>query len=212
MRRVWGTSAKLKKRGPIVGFAGVCLTGASFLAVLAIVPGGDPTFAGEIFSSNFLEGMFDYVSEERQIYPQDSTTFSYSGMEFDIPLLWGLQITDYQTGDSYSVKASNIFGDEFGTYEDNVPVLFDMFVMPKADVYNFEIKNLGDRPINVVMMFSEDPDNSEALSDPNSPLMRVLMPLAIAGIVLMIGIIVIIIGGIITIIDWQKNKEQSKYY
>ena len=45
-----------------------------------------------------------------------------------------------------------------------------------------------------MMMFVEDPDNSEALSDLDSPLMSTLIPLAISGILLIIGIIIIIVG------------------
>ena len=202
----------MSKRGPIVGLAGVILTIASFLAVLSIVPGVGPTVNGEFFLPNFLDGMFTEISDEVQIYPGNSNAFSYTSTVSEIPLLWGLQITDYQEGDNFVVTVSNIYGDDLGTFEQAGPVLFDMFVIPNSDTINFDVQNTGDRPINVMMMFVEDPDNSEALSDPNSPLMSTLIPIAIAGIVLMVGIIVIIAGATLTLIDWRKTKNQSRNF
>ena len=202
----------MQKRGPIIGLAGVILTIASFLVVLSIFPDSELMIDDEMLLSNFLEGMFDQVSDEILIFPGDYNSFIYSSSSSDIPLLWGVQITDFQEGDKFSVSISNIFGDDFGTLQQEGPVLFDMFVIPKSDDYNFQVQNTGNRPINVVMMFAEDPDNSDALTDPNSPLMSTLIPLAVSGIVMIIGIIVIIAGAIITIVDWKKTKNQSRYY
>ena len=202
----------MNKKGPIVGLAGVILTIASFLAVLSIVPSVGSSVNGEFFLPNFLDGMFTEVSDEIQIYPGDSNTFSYTSIVSEVPLLWGLQITDYQEGDNFVVTVSNIYGENLGTFEQEGPVLFDMFVVPNSDTISFQVQNTGNRPINVMMMFVEDPDNSEALSDPNSPLMSTLIPLAISGIVLIIGIIVIIAGAILTLVDWRKTKNQSRNF
>ena len=202
----------MKKRGPIIGFIGVVITMAAFLTILSLVPGVGPTVNGELFIPNILEGMFNEVSDEIQIYPGEINTFSYASSVSEIPLLWGLQITDYQEGDTFTVSVSNIYDDTFGTFEQSGPVLFDMFVVPNSDTISFQVQNTGDRPINVMMMFVEDPDNSEALSDPDSPLMSTLIPLAISGILLIVGIIVIIAGAIITLIDWRKTKDQSRNF
>ena len=202
----------MQKRGPIIGLAGVIITIASFLVVLSMVPTFQPGVNGEFLLPNFLDGMFSQVTEEIQIFPGNSNTFSYASSTSEIPLLWGLQVVDYQDGDSFSVDVSNIYGDDFGTFELDGPVLFDMFVVPTTDAINFQVQNTGDRPIIVLMMFAEDPDNSEILSDPNSPLMSTLIPLAISGIVLIVGIIVIIAGAIITLIDWRKTKNQSRTF
>lgn len=202
----------MKKRGPIVGFIGVVITMTAFLTILSLVPGVGPTVNGELFIPNILEGMFNEVTDEIQIYPGELNTFSYTSSVSEIPLLWGLQITDYQEGDTFTVSVSNIYGDTFGIFEQSGPVLFDMFVVPTSDTISFQIQNTGDRPINVMMMFVEDPDNSEALSNPDSPLMSTLIPLAISGILLIVGIIVIIAGAIITIVDWRKTKDQSRNF
>ena len=202
----------MKKRGPIVGFIGVVITMAAFLTILSLVPGVGPTVNGELFIPNILEGMFNEVTNEIQIYPGEINTFSYASSVSEIPLLWGLQIIDYQEGDTFTVSVSNIYGDTFGTFEQSGPVLFDMFVVPNSDTISFQVQNTGDRPINVMMMFVEDPDNSEALSDPDSPLMSTLIPLAISGILLIVGIVVIIAGAIITLVDWRKTKDQSRNF
>lgn len=202
----------MQKRGPIIGLAGVILTIASFLAVLSMVPTFQPSVNGEFLLPNLLDGMFSEVTDEIQIFPGSSNTFSYSSSVSEIPLLWGVQVTDYHEGDSFEVTISNIFGDDYGTFRLDGPVLFDMFVVQNTDSINFIVENTGDRPINVLMMFAEDPDNSEVLSNPDSPLMSMLIPLAISGIMMMIGIIVIIAGAILTIVDWRKTKNQSRTF
>ena len=61
----------------------------------------------------------------------------------------------------------------------------------------------------MVVMLSEDPDNSGALSNPNSPFMNKILPLAISGILLILGIITLLIGVIISLVDW-KNIQNNK--
>ena len=87
-----------------------------------------------------------------------------------------------------------------------------MFVVQNTDSINFLVENTGDRPINTLMIFPEDPDNSDVVSDPNSPLMSTLLPLAISGIILIIGVIVIIAGAVLTLVDWRKTKDQSRTF
>lgn len=61
------------------------------------------------------------------------------------------------------------------------------------------------------MMFTEDPAKSRALTDPNSPFNRNIVPLAAAGFMLIFGIIAIIAGIILAVMDWKKSKNQSRY-
>lgn len=193
-----------------MGIIGLGLTFSSFLVVFSI-PDFDPSIQSDPFLSNLLESMFDEITPEIQIFPQESYSFSFSTSQSEIPLLWSIQVIDFQPKDEYVVRISNIFGDELGTFQNDSEFLIDMFVIPKTDIYNFEVENIGQRPITVTMMFSEDPDNSEALTDPNSPVLATLVPLAISGIMLVSGIIVIIIGIIITIMDWKKGQNKSRY-
>ena len=202
----------MQKRGPIIGLIGGVLLAISFVVVMSIYPQADPTMQGEFFMPDLFEGMFDRVSEEIRIFPGDSSFFSYDTESVNVPLLWGIQITDYQEGDSFSVSISSLYGETLPDLIQEGPILFDVFQIVQDDQFSFEVTNTGNRPISILMMFSEDPDNSEALTDPNSPLMTMVFPLLISGFLLIIGIIVIIIGIIITILDWKKEKKQPSYY
>ena len=61
-------------------------------------------------------------------------------------------------------------------------------------------------------MFSEDPENSDALSNPDSPLMSMILPLLISGFLLILGIIISIIGTIIILIDLKNNLDNKRNY
>jgi hypothetical protein len=61
------------------------------------------------------------------------------------------------------------------------------------------------------MMFTENPEKSKALTDPNSTFNKSIVPLAIAGVLLILGIIVLIAGIILSLVDWKKGKNQSRY-
>jgi len=201
----------MNKRGILVLILGLGFVLVSFLIVQSVFPNGDPTKTNEILFPSLLEGMFDYTTDETKIFPAESITFSFSSTSSEIPLLWGLQILDYQTNDNVVITVSNMFGDNFGSFEVNGPILFEMFMIPKNDIYNFEVKNNGNRPISAIMMFAEDPDNSPAMTDPNSTLMNTIIPLAVSGIFLIVGIFVIIIGIILLILDWKRNSKKSRY-
>jgi len=201
----------MKKRGLVIAVMGTILIVSSLLVASSIIPNSDTTMGGQFLIPDLLEGIFDYVSEERQIFPGQITSFSYSTSQSEVPLLWGIQASDYQPGDKFSVTITDIFGDDLGTFDNDGAVAFNIFEIPENDIYNFEVENKGDRPITVISMFAEDPDNSEALSDPNSPLMSIIIPLAVSGILMIIGIIVIIIGTIISIMDWRRESNKSKY-
>jgi len=197
----------MKKRGPVIGIIGVGLVVISFLMVSSTFPSNNPTMSGEFFLPSLLEELFDQISDETQIYSNDSSFFSYTSNTSNVPLLWGIQIIDFQDGDKITITITDTSNNKIDTIQTDEPFYFNTFVIPQSNTYNFEVSNNVDRTIRVVMMFSEDPDNSDVLNDPNSPLMRTIMPLAIAGILLILGIILIIIGVIISIIDWQKKLK-----
>jgi len=81
----------------------------------------------------------------------------------------------------------------------------------KVDTYNFYVENKGKEPVTITMMFSENPEKSKALTDPNSPFVKNIVPLAMAGFLLIIGLVVIISGIILGVMDWRKSKNQSRY-
>jgi len=195
------------RRGPIVMIIGVLMVIAAFAIVYSIIP---TTGASE----NFFpapENMFDSVTENQRIEPGASFTFSHSTGTSQVPLMWGLHIVNYQQDDHVSIIVSNIFGDKFGSFDEGDPIFIKSFMIPKVDTYSFDVENKGKNPITAAMMFTENPEKSKALTDPNSTFHKSIVPLAIAGLLVIVGIIVLIAGIILGVVDWKKGKNQSRY-
>ena len=201
----------MNKRGPIITVIGVVIIGISLSIAGSIVP-SNFTDPDDFSVPSLLEGMFNDISDEIQIMPGDSTFVSYSTLFSDVPLLWGIQIIDYQSGDKLYIKISNIFGDDYGEFVQNEPILFEVLEITQSDTLNFEIQNLGTRNVNVITMFSEDPENSDALSNPDSPVMNMILPLVISGFLLILGAINSIIGVTVILVDWKNNQNSKRNY
>jgi len=137
---------------------------------------------------------------------------SYDVSSSDTPLLWGIQIIDYTSGDVLSIKISNIFGDNYGEFTMSKPILFETLQIVQSDVLNFEIGNIGSRPVNVIVMFTEDTENSDAFSNPNSPMMNMVMPLLVSGLLLVLGIIISIVGILLILLDLKNNLDDKRNY
>ena len=201
----------MKKYGPIIALAGFSLILISLLIAISSVPSNisqDETF----LVSSLFEGMFDDVSETFQIMPGDIIYTSYTTSLSDIPLLWGIQIIDYQYGDMLYIQISNIFGDSYGEFIQNDSILFTTTLIDQSDTLNFQIENTGTRIIDTVVMFSEDPQNSDTFSNPNSPMMDMLLPLIISGFLIILGIIILLIGIIVTILDLKNKLDNKRNY
>jgi uncharacterized membrane protein len=201
----------MKKYGPIIALVGFGLILISLLIAISSVPSNiseDETF----LVSSLFEGMFDDVSETFQIMPGDVIYTSYTTSLSDVPLLWGIQIIDYQYGDMLYIQISNIFGDSYGEFIQNDSVLFTTTIIDQSDTLNFQIENTGTRIIDTVVMFSEDPENSDAFSNSNSPMMDMLLPLIISGFLIILGIIILLIGIIVTILDLKNKLDNKRNY
>ena len=201
----------MKKYGPIIALAGFSLILISLLIAISSVPSDiseDETF----LVSSLFEGMFDDVSETFQIMPGDVVYTSYTTSLSDVPLLWGIQIIDYQYGDILQIEISNIFGDSYGEFIQNDSILFTTTMIDQSDTLNFQIENTGTRIIDTVVMFSEDPENSDAFSNPNSPMMDMLLPLIISGFLIILGILILLIGIILTILDLKNKLDNNRNY
>ena len=199
----------MKKRGSIVGIFGLILIIGSLLIMVSVFSTSNITDRDDFYIPSMFEGMFNQLSDDIQILPGESGYFSYSTKSSNVPLLWGIQIIDYQDGDKLSISISNVYGDDYGVFSQDGPIIFEILDITKSDTLNFEIQNQGSRIINAVVMLSEDPDNSGALSNSHSPFMNKILPLAISGILLIIGIVTLLIGVILSFIDW-KNKNNNK--
>lgn len=200
----------MKKRGPIVIIAGAVLVVIAFLISYSIMES-----AGSSLGGNGLlpspESMFDKVSDKETIFPGMTYTFSYTTSTSQVPLMWGMYITDYRQDDKLSVGISNSSGTALGSYEDSDPIFIKSFIIPKVDTYSFEVQNTGSDSLTAEMMFTENPEKSKALTDPNSPFNKNIVPLAAAGFMLIFGIITIIIGIVLGVMDWRKSRNQSRY-
>lgn len=201
----------MNKRGPLVSFFGFSLILISLIVAVSSVPSELPKSESFLISSLF-EDMFDHVSEPFKIVPGNVIYTSFSTYDSDIPLLWGIQILNYQNGDELSVKISNIFGDSYGEYIQSDSVYFETVFVEQSDTLNFEIENIGFKDVEFVIMFAEDPENSESLRNPNSPIAEMIVPLIVSGILLIIGIIVIIVGIILILFDLKNNFKNKKNF
>ena len=201
----------MNKRGSIIAFVGFGIVFVSLIVAISAVPSDVPQSDALLISSLFKE-MFDDVSESFQIMPGNLVYTSYSTYISNVPLLWGIQIIDYQNGDELSITVSNLFGDSYGYYVQSDSVLFERIFVPQSDTLNFEIENIGSREIDFVIMFTEDPENSDAFSNTDSPMFDMVVPLMVSGFLLILGIIIILIGIIIIIIDLKNSFKNKRNY
>jgi hypothetical protein len=202
---------EMKKRGLFITIVGLVLIGISLSIATSIVP-STITGPNDLSMAAMFEEMFDEVTTEIQIMPGEFVYVSYDASIYNAPLLWGIQIIDYESGDVLSINISNIFGDDYGELVISEPILFEVLEIVQSDSLTFEIKNIGSRTANVVVMFSEDPENSDALSNPNSPVMDMVMSLLISGFLLILGIIFSIIGVLVILVDLKNNLDNKRNF
>ncbi len=200
----------MKKRGPIVIIIGAVLMIFSIAVAYSAIPRtGDNINRNDFFLSP--ESMFDNATDKVEIGSDSAYAFSHTTSASKVPLMWGLHITDYKSDDHVLISISNIFGDKFGSFDESDPIFIKSFVVPKADTYYFNVENKGKEPLTAIMMFSESPEKSKALTDPNSTFVKNIVPLVMAAFLLIIGVAVTIFGIVLWVLDWRKNKNQSRY-
>ena len=201
----------MNKRGPIIAFVGFTMIFVSLIVAISVVP-SDISESDTFLISSLFEGMFDNVSEPFQIMPGNIVYTSYSTSLSDVPLLWGIQIIDYQYLDKLSINVSNIFDDSYGEFIQDDSILFNTILIEQSDTINFQIENIGTRTVDVIVMFSEDPENSNGISNTNSPMMDMVLPLMISGFLIILGIIITIIGIIIMMFDLKNKLDKKRNY
>ncbi len=198
----------MKKRGVIISLAGVAMLVISFSIAISILESSGMA-GNEFLLPEVLKDAFDQVSEKTQISPGETAYFSFDASSDTKTLLWGFQVVDSQMGADLSISISNIYGDDFGKLQTHQPVFFDTLEITRSDVYNFNVENKGSDTVILVMMFTENPDDSKSVINPSSPLGKSLLPLAASGTFFIAGIVTTIAGIIITIIDYRKNRSSN---
>ena len=201
----------MNKRGPAIAFVGFTMIFVSLIVAISVVP-SDISESDTFLISSLFEGMFDNVSEPLQIMPGNIVYSYYSTSLSDVPLLWGIQIIDYQYPDKLSINVSNIFDDSYGEFIQDDSILFNTLLIEQSDTINFQIENIGTRTVDVIVMFSEDPENSNGISNTNSPMMDMVLTLMISGFLIILGIIITIIGVIIMIFDLKNKLDKKRNY
>ncbi len=200
----------MKKRGPIVAIAGAILITVAFVISYSIMERAGSNLGNNGFFPS-PESMFDEKSEKETIEPGSTYTFSHTTSSSQVPLMWGLYVTDYKPGDQLAVNVTDSFGDKFGSYLDADPIFIKSFTIPKVDTYTFDVENNGNSSVTAEMLFTENPEKSRALTDPNSPFNKNIVPLAAAGFMVIFGISAIIVGIALSVLDWRKSRNQSRY-
>jgi len=66
--------------------------------------------------------------------------------------------------------------------------------------------------MHVIVMFSEYTENFDILSNLNSPVMKMISPLIIFGLLLFLGIAISIIGIIVMLTDLKNDKDIKRNY
>ena len=201
----------MRKRGIVISGVGIVLIVTSFGVASSALQSSGPVLDDSRFVSNMLEGMFDHVADESLIHPGAETVFSYSPQSPEVQLMWVVQIVDFAEDDAVQVSTSNSLGDDFGSVQINEMVTFNALMTEDRETYNFKVENTGSRAVSVAMMFLEDPENYDLFGDPDSPLVRIVVPLAVSAVLMIVGIIVTAVGAIIFFaVDWKKEKNRPR--
>jgi len=184
--------------------------GIAFLLSYSILENAGSTLGGNGLLPS-PESMFDKVSEKETIFPGMTYTFSHTTSTSQVPLMWGVYVTDYRPDDRLSIVITNSSDTKLASYDDGDPIFIKSFLIPKVDTYSFAVQNTGSDSLTAEMLFTENPEKSKALTDPNSPFNKNIVPLAAAGFMLIFGIMAIIAGIVLVVMDWRKSRNQSRY-
>ena len=158
-----------------------------------------------------LESMFDEITPETAISSGGSERTSYMIDAAGTTLVWAVHIVDYESGDSVRVAAYDMFGNELAAATQTGEIQFYGSEIEDAGTLDIEVENTGSEPVVTVLMFSENPDDSEMFTDPDSPLNRVLIPLLAAGVMMLIGLIVVVAGITVFLVDMRRQRSTNRF-
>lgn len=200
----------VRTRGLLIAGTGTAIFGISFLIAGSIVTTDFSGPAGFDVESMF-EGMFDDTTDNMLVMPGDYVHASFAVDSDDALVMWGVHMVDYRPGDSMSVSISDYTGEVYDTTVLTEMIEFGIVESMPAGTANFEIRNYGDDPVEVSVLFSEDPEDSEMFTDPNSPLNRVIMPLVVVGTLVIVGLLIVIVGIVIFLMDMRRQQHLNRF-
>ena len=211
----------VRRRGLVIAGIGTVMFVISFLVAGSILDSG---FSGPMgFDAEYLfDGMFDEITDEIMVPAGGDISVPYevgSGVERAIVsdngakdgsvIMWTVHILDPVPSDSLSVTASGSDGTPYGMHPMRNEMNFGVAENVDSGLLELEISNTGSDPVYVIVMFSENPEDSELFTDPDSPLNAVVLPLATAGIMAFVGIIITIVGIAIFAVDVRRQRGQQ---
>ena len=195
----------LRRRGPIIGIAGLVIAGSTYLILLSLFPSLDHSPLG-----GAVPLLSDRATTTETIGPGESATFQYvpSGSrtlsDSVSSFMWGAHIPDYEPGDGASIVMSDSTGNVLDTVRLQGWEVFEPHVAEFLDTYYFEVTNIGDRPFSVFMTFLDS-------SDLESDSIQKIIHIGLAGVVFLVGVVVIIVGAVVTLVDWKSEKRTASY-
>jgi len=196
----------MNKRGLVIAGVGAAIFGVSLVVAMSIV---ESDFAGPVgFDTDAVfEDMFDDITDEITVLPGSTERATYSVESDGVLVMWAVQMLDYEEGDSLLVTISGYDGTPHGTVVLDAELQIDAIESAGAGTLYFDMENAGSDSVRVIAMFSEDPNNSEMFTDPDSLFNKVVMPLAISGIIALVGLIILIVGLVIFLIDMRRRQR-----
>lgn len=197
----------IKKRGPLISLIGIGMLVSSFLIMLSVMPTQNPTFGNALTTSNLLEDMFDEITPEFHLLPGNSHSFTYDVQNDETPLVWGIQIKDFNDDIQVSVSITDESNNKVKATQVSGPLSLD--VLSQSSTYDFHITNNGQRQVAAVMMFSENVGRTGFLNQ--GTMSNIMYPVMVSGFLFILGIILVAIGAVLSLLDWKKNQDKSEY-
>ena len=189
---------------------GAIIFGISFFIADSIIVSDFSGPVGFDMDSVF-ESMFDEITGDIILAPGSTETISYMVKSDGSPLLLAVMISDYAQEDILSIKVSDTYGNIYGEFVQSEEMRFEIVEPAREGTLDVLVTNSGDNYVAIIVMFSEDPENSTMYTDPNSPLNSLIIPLAITGILLFVGFLVLVVGVVMFIVDMRRQRRVDRF-
>ena len=195
----------IKRRGLYVACAGIALFGASLWMADSVAASAYAGPAG-LDAAAVLDDIFDYAAAGIIVMPGSAERVSFEAESDGVPIMWAVRITDYEPGDSILVAAYGPAG-EYGRFVQTGEIGFESEERAAAGVVDIEVTNTGPEPVTTTVMFSAVPEDSEIFANPDSLLNTLIIPLAVAGVALVAGLVVAVAGMVVFVVDASRQRQ-----